>query len=116
MDLCTNRSILRSTWKKFQSADSIPSAPAPELQSVEPTNAVTESGASLVIQPSLHSILGSEPLGNKNDTSEPLLSTRDALDMYQSISAEMLETLVSNHATLEAEFQAVRLLGSFLDV
>ncbi|KAM7508803.1 hypothetical protein LguiA_019256 [Lonicera macranthoides] len=87
--------------KNDANVTSSPSAPAPpELHSVEPTNVVNETGAS--VQP-LASVSGSERLGS--NILEPLLTTGDALDMYHIIS-EKLETSVSNDAK-EAEFQVL---------
>ncbi|KAM2315114.1 hypothetical protein ACFX1S_028052 [Malus domestica] len=75
-------------------------ASAPELQSVESSDAIKESGIS------------SQPLPSSTATellacniSEPSLNTRDALDKYQIVS-QKLEALVTNDAK-ESEIQGV---------
>ncbi|XP_048431931.1 CCR4-NOT transcription complex subunit 1 isoform X3 [Pyrus x bretschneideri] len=75
-------------------------ASAPELQSVESSDAIKESGIS------------SQPLPSSTATerlacniSEPSLNTRDALDKYQIVS-QKLEDLVTNDAK-ESEIQGV---------
>ncbi|XP_015889443.2 uncharacterized protein LOC107424219 isoform X1 [Ziziphus jujuba] len=67
-------------------------ASTPELQAVDSVDAVKDSGAS---SQALPSPAAAERLGSS--TSEPSLSTRDALDKYQII-AQKLETLVINDA------------------
>ncbi|VVA30197.1 PREDICTED: CCR4-NOT mRNAion complex [Prunus dulcis] len=80
---------------------SFPSAAsAPELQSVESSDAVKESGVSS--QP-LPSPAVTERLGS--NISEPSLNTRDALDKYQ-IVAQKLEALVTSDAR-DVEIQGV---------
>ncbi|BBG97359.1 transcription regulator [Prunus dulcis] len=80
---------------------SFPSAAsAPELQSVESSDAVQESGVSS--QP-LPSPAVTERLGS--NISEPSLNTRDALDKYQ-IVAQKLEALVTSDAR-DVEIQGV---------
>ncbi|KAM7472074.1 hypothetical protein LguiA_010257 [Lonicera macranthoides] len=78
---------------------SFSSAPAPELHSVEPSN-VKDFGAASSPIPSPSA---SERLAS--NISEPILTTGDALDMYQIIS-EKLETLVASDAK-EGEIQAI---------
>ncbi|PQM37003.1 CCR4-NOT transcription complex subunit 1 isoform X1 [Prunus yedoensis var. nudiflora] len=80
---------------------SFPSAAsAPELQSVDSSDAVKESGVSS--QP-LPSPAVTERLGS--NISEPSLNTRDALDKYQ-IVAQKLEALVTSDAR-DVEIQGV---------
>ncbi|KAL0425804.1 UNVERIFIED_CONTAM: CCR4-NOT transcription complex subunit [Sesamum radiatum] len=75
-------------------------ASTPDLQVMEPSNSVKESGTAA--QP-MNSALASERPGS--NVLEPLLTTGDALDKYQTIS-EKLENLLSNDAK-EAEIQGV---------
>ncbi|KAL0429074.1 UNVERIFIED_CONTAM: CCR4-NOT transcription complex subunit, partial [Sesamum radiatum] len=75
-------------------------ASTPDLQVMEPSNSVKESGTAA--QP-INSALASEHPGS--NVLEPLLTTGDALDKYQTIS-EKLENLLSNDAK-EAEIQGV---------
>ncbi|XP_011090133.1 CCR4-NOT transcription complex subunit 1 isoform X2 [Sesamum indicum] len=79
---------------------SFPPASTPDLQVMEPSNSVKESGTAA--QP-INSALASERPGS--NVLEPLLTTGDALDKYQTIS-EKLENLLSNDAK-EAEIQGV---------
>ncbi|CAH2080488.1 unnamed protein product [Thlaspi arvense] len=79
---------------------SCPSASAPELRNLGTSNITKESGGSS--QPLL-SISGTQHLGTS--TSEPLLSTGDALEKYQIIS-EKLETLVSSNGK-DADIQGL---------
>ncbi|KAL3814967.1 hypothetical protein ACJIZ3_016235 [Penstemon smallii] len=72
----------------------------PELQVVEISNSVTESG---IDQQLISTTSASDHLGNI--VSEPLLTTGDALDKYQAIS-EKLENLLASDAK-EAEIQGV---------
>ncbi|XP_058085160.1 uncharacterized protein LOC131232729 isoform X2 [Magnolia sinica] len=82
-------------------APSFPSAVAvPELHSVESSSAAKESGA--VLQ-SLSTTSATERLGS--GTSEPLLSTGEALDKYQ-ILAQKLEALIIKDAR-DVEIQAI---------
>ncbi|KAK9274352.1 hypothetical protein L1049_019166 [Liquidambar formosana] len=75
-------------------------ASAPEMHSFESTTCVKETGDSSQLLPST---FATERLGS--NISEPLLSTRDALDKYQ-IVAQKLETLLTTDAR-EADIQGV---------
>ncbi|KAK4414642.1 CCR4-NOT transcription complex subunit [Sesamum alatum] len=75
-------------------------ASTPDLQVMESSNSVKESGTAA--QP-LNSALASERPGS--NVLEPLLTTGDALDKYQAIS-EKLDNLLSNDAK-EADIQGV---------
>ncbi|KAI3444740.1 hypothetical protein Pfo_001405 [Paulownia fortunei] len=77
-----------------------PPPSSPDLQVMEPSNSVKESGT--VAQP-INAALASERPGS--NVSEPLITTGDALDKYQTIS-EKLENLLANDAK-EAEIQGV---------
>ncbi|XP_058212330.1 uncharacterized protein LOC131324368 [Rhododendron vialii] len=79
---------------------SFPSATTPELHSLEISNIVKESGASSHPLPSTPT---TDRLGSS--TSEPLLTTGDALEKYQIIS-EKLESLVTNDA-MDADIQGI---------
>jgi len=79
---------------------SFPSVATPELHSLEISNIVKESGASSNPLPSTPT---TDRLGS--GTSEPLLTTGDALEKYQIIS-EKLESLVMNDA-IDADIQGV---------
>ncbi|MED6130919.1 hypothetical protein PIB30_005208 [Stylosanthes scabra] len=83
-----------------ESVASFPStASTPELHTVDPSDAMKESGASQpLVSSSAVERLGSSFL-------EPTISTREALDKYQMV-AQKLEALVNNDAK-EAEIQGV---------
>ncbi|CAN1248813.1 CCR4-NOT transcription complex subunit 1 [Linum perenne] len=92
--------VLQSSEKNASAVPFPMAAPATESQLVDSSDSVKECGSSS--QP-MSSSIASERVGS--NVSEPLLSTRDALDKYQVI-AQKMEALVASDGR-EAELQGV---------
>ncbi|CAN1849445.1 CCR4-NOT transcription complex subunit 1 [Linum perenne] len=92
--------VLQSSEKNASAVPFPMAAPATESQLVDSSDSVKEGGSSS--QP-MSSSIASERVGS--NVSEPLLSTRDALDKYQVI-AQKMEALVASDGR-EAELQGV---------